>query len=42
MNFKLTFEERAARGRKILAKQKPTTIKKARAQVARLKRNSKA
>jgi len=41
MNFKITFEENARRGKEILKNQKSVTFEQAKAQVERLKRNSK-
>ena len=42
MNYKISFKERAALGMKILSKQGPVTIEKARAQAERLSQASKS
>jgi len=39
--MKLTFQEMALRGKELLDKQKPVTFEQAKAQVERLKKNSK-
>lgn len=37
MNYKITFEEMAKKGKEILSKQSPTTLAEAKAQVTKLK-----